>query len=88
LKPRGSFVTTLPSLAFAVDKVASLFAHTHVDVVNVKSRPADLQLLAAWLEAGLEVPLASTIPVRDVAQGLAQLKKTGGRIAVRVKDGF
>ena len=39
-----------------------------------------------WL--GLEVPLVSTIPVRDVAQGLARLQRSGGRIAVRVADGF
>jgi NADPH:quinone reductase-like Zn-dependent oxidoreductase len=88
LKTRGTFVTTLPSLAFAVDKIHSLFTGTRVDFVNVKSRPADLRLLASWLEEGLEVPLASTIPVRDIAQGLARLHKAGGRIAVRVEGGF
>jgi NADPH:quinone reductase-like Zn-dependent oxidoreductase len=88
LKPGGTFVTTLPSLAFAVDKIHSLFSRTRVDFVNVKSRPADLRLLASWLEDGLEVPLASTIPVREIAQGLAHLQKAGGRIAVRVADGF
>ena len=88
LKAGGTFVTTLPSLSFATDKFASLFASSRVGFVNVKSRPADLKLLATWLEEGLEVPLASTIPVRKVAQGLAQLQRTGGRIAVRVADGF
>jgi NADPH:quinone reductase-like Zn-dependent oxidoreductase len=88
LKTEGAFVTTLPSIAFAADKVASLFARTRVHFVNVKSRPADLKLLAQWLNEGLEVPLATTIAVRDVAQGLAQLQKAGGRIAVRVADGF
>ena len=88
LKPGGTFVTTLPSLAFAVDKLRSLFSGTRVDFVNVKSRSADLRLLASWLADGLEVPLASTIPVRDVAQGLARLQKAGGRISVRVADGF
>ena len=88
LKPGGAFVTTLPSLKFATDKFASFFARTRVEFVNVKSRPADLKLLATWLEEGLEVPLVSTIPVRDVAQGLARLQRSGGRIAVRVADGF
>lgn len=88
LKSGGAFVSTLPSLDFAVDKLASLFASTRVHFVNVKSRPADLKLLATWLEQGLEVPLAATIPVREIAQGLAQLQKAGGRIAVRVADGF
>jgi len=88
LKTGGAFVTTLPSFTFARDWAASLFARTRVHFVNVKSRPADLELLAGWLEQGLEVPLAATIPVRDLAQGLAQLQKSGGRISVRVADGF
>jgi NADPH:quinone reductase-like Zn-dependent oxidoreductase len=88
LKPGGAFVTTLPSLEFAVDKVHSHFSPTRVHFVNVKSRPADLKLLASWLEDGLEVPLASSIAVRDVAEGLLHLQRTGGRIAVRVADGF
>jgi NADPH:quinone reductase-like Zn-dependent oxidoreductase len=88
LRPGGAFVTTLPSLAFAGDKIHSLFTGTRVHFVNVKSRPADLRLLASWLEDGLPVPLASTIPVREVAQGLARLQRAGGRIAVRVADGF
>jgi NADPH:quinone reductase-like Zn-dependent oxidoreductase len=88
LNPGGAFVTTLPSLAFAADKLYSLFSRTRVHFANVKSRPADLKLLASWLEEGLEVPVASTIDVRDVAAGLRRLQKTGGRIAVRVADGF
>jgi NADPH:quinone reductase-like Zn-dependent oxidoreductase len=88
LKIGGAFVTTLPSFALAADKAASLVARTRVHFVNVKSRPADLDLLGGWLEKGLEVPLAATIPVRDLAKGLAQLQQSGGRISVRVADGF
>ena len=88
LKPGGAFVTTLPSLAFAVDKIGSLFSKTRVHFVNVKSRRADLELLGSWLADGLEVPLASTIAVRDVGAGLERLQRSGGRVAVRVTDGF
>jgi NADPH:quinone reductase-like Zn-dependent oxidoreductase len=88
LKSGGAFVTTLPSTAFALDTVHSLFTGTRAHLVLVKSRHADLALLASWLEAGLEVPLASTIPVRDVAKGLLVLQKSGGRMGVRVADGF
>jgi NADPH:quinone reductase-like Zn-dependent oxidoreductase len=88
LKPGGAFVTTLPSLAFAADKVRTLFCETRVHFVNVKSRPKDLALLATWLEDGLEVPLMKTIPVRDVAKGLAEIQKAGGRVSVQVADGF
>jgi NADPH:quinone reductase len=88
LQPGGAFVSTLPSLAFVVDKLQSFVASTRVHFVNVKSRPADLRLLASWLADGLEVPLASTIPVRDVAKGLEQLQRAGGRVAVQVAEGF
>jgi NADPH:quinone reductase len=88
LKDGGAFVSTLPSLAWATDKVASLFTRTRVHFLNVKSRAADLRLLATWLEEGLQVPLVKTVPVREVATALAQLQKTGGRYSVRVADGF
>ncbi len=88
LKPNGTYVTTLPSLAFVVDKFRSLLAGSRVGFVNVKSRATDLRLLASWLEDGLDVSVLSTIPVREVPAGLRRLKEGGGRIAVRVADGF
>ena len=88
LVPGGAFVTTLPSLSFLADKLASLFSRTRVHFIGVKSRPADLQLLGGWLADGLEVPLAATFPVRDVARGLTQLQQSGGRISIHVADGF
>ncbi len=90
LKPGGRFVTTLPTLDFALDKVASLFSSTGIRLVMVKSRPADLDLLGQWLTSGLEVPLDTTVPVRNVADALARLERGGvvGRIAVDVAGGF
>lgn len=85
---RGAFDTKLPSLDFAADKLASVLSDSRAAFVNAKGRRADLQLLAKWLEAGLKVPLAAIIPVRDVAQGLAKLRQAGGRIAVRVDGGL
>jgi NADPH:quinone reductase-like Zn-dependent oxidoreductase len=88
LKPGGTYVTTFPSVAFAIDKVASWFSRTRVRFIQVKSRPADLELLGKWLQEGLEVPLVGSVAVRDVARGLLQLQQSGGRISVRVADGF
>ena len=88
LKKGGAFISTLPSPGLFADKLRAIFSSTRVDFVNVKSRPADLALLGKWLEEGLEVPLASTIEVRDVAKGLAHLMKSGGRVAVNVASGF
>lgn len=78
----------LPPLSPTVEALRLPYSLSRVHFVNVKSRPADLQRLAIWLEQGLEVPLAETIPVREIAGGLAQLQRAGGRIAVRVADGF
>ncbi|MEO8069684.1 MAG: NAD(P)-dependent alcohol dehydrogenase [Flavobacteriales bacterium] len=90
LKPGGAFVTTLPSVAFFIDKLASLFSSTRVGFLNVKARPADLNQLAEWMMSGMQVTVDHTIPVRDVAKSMAKLKNGGvvGRIVVDVKDSF
>ena len=88
LKSGGAFVTTLPSAAFAADKVRSLFTPTRAHFVNVKSRPADLELLASSLEGGLEVPLASTIPVRRSPRGSRGSRSPADASLCRVADGF
>jgi NADPH:quinone reductase len=90
LKPGGAYVTTLPSLQFAADKLVSLCSRTRVSIVLVKSRPSDLQQLSAWLSTGLEVPIDSVIAVKDVAAGLNRLMNGNslGRIAVQVHNGF
>jgi NADPH:quinone reductase len=90
LKAGGSFVTTLPSLAFAADKLASLFSSSSAQFAMVKARDKDLELLAKWLDAGFEVSIDSTLPVRDVAKGLLRYKKGEfvGRIVIDVANGF
>lgn len=88
LAPGGAYVTTLPSGSLFADKLTTMFAATSAHFVNVKSRAGDLALVAGWLDTGLQVPLTDTIAVRDVAQGLAALRKSGGRVAVRVAGGF
>ena len=90
LKPGGVFVTTLPSLAFAVDKILSLFSSTSVGFVLVKGKKADLTLLAELLADVLKMPIDSVIPVRDVAKGLTRLKngEVLGRVAVEVANQF
>ncbi|MBP7409867.1 MAG: NAD(P)-dependent alcohol dehydrogenase [Flavobacteriales bacterium] len=90
LNPKGHFVTTLPSLNFMVDKLASLFASTGVHFVNVKCKPADLELLGRWLAEGLNVHVDHVVEVRDVAKSLARLHAGGvlGRVVVDVHGKF
>jgi NADPH:quinone reductase len=90
LKRGGTFVTTLPSLSFVVDKARSVLSSSRVGLVGVKSRPRDLEKLAEWLGSGLTVPIEATVPVRDVGKGLARLLEGQvlGRLSVDVLNGF
>jgi NADPH:quinone reductase-like Zn-dependent oxidoreductase len=90
IKSGGMYVTTLPSLPFLADKLRSVVAASGVAMMSVKSKPADLHLLGSWLESGLAITINSTIPVREVALGLARLKRgeVMGRVAVDVINGF
>ncbi|HEX4231037.1 MAG TPA: NAD(P)-dependent alcohol dehydrogenase [Bryobacteraceae bacterium] len=82
----GTYVTTLPSLAFVVDKLSSLVAGTRCALVTVKSKPADLRILGEWLTGGLPVPVARTIPLVEVPETLAQLARgeMQGRVVVEM----
>jgi NADPH:quinone reductase-like Zn-dependent oxidoreductase len=86
----GAYVTTLPSLAFFLDKLVSIASPTRAHFVIVKPRAQDLDLLGKWLSQGLKVPIFQTIKVRDVAAGLKRLQAGAvhGRIAVDVAGGW
>jgi NADPH:quinone reductase-like Zn-dependent oxidoreductase len=90
VKPGGAYVTTLPSLTFAIDKVKSLFASQRCGVVFVKSLSSDLEIIGKWVAEGMKVPIATTLPVRDVRQGIEKMMsgEMKGRIAIDVAGGF
>jgi NADPH:quinone reductase-like Zn-dependent oxidoreductase len=90
LKDGGAFVTTLPSIAFVIDKLKSLNSRSSVSLAYVKSTNKDLETLADWLEAGLEVAVDSTYPVREITKAFAKYKQGDslGRIVITVDNGF
>ena len=90
LKPGGVYVTTLPSLPYFIDRIKCMASPSKARFVNVKCRPADLDQVARWLEAGDQIAIDSTIPVREVATGLARIDRgeAVGRIVVDVQQGF
>lgn len=90
LNRNGKFVSTLPSMNYLIDKMASLFSSTSVHFVGVKCEPADLELLGRWMTNGLEVHIDHVVDVSDVSQSIIRLQKGGvvGRIVVDVHDKF
>jgi NADPH:quinone reductase-like Zn-dependent oxidoreductase len=90
LKRGGTFVTTLPSMAFAADKLMSLASSSRVQMVYVKANNRDLTLLGQWLSEGMEIPVDLTYPVTKLDQALSRYEKGEflGRILVDVWNGF
>jgi NADPH:quinone reductase-like Zn-dependent oxidoreductase len=90
LKRGGTFVTTLPSMAFAADKLMSLASSSRVQMVYVKANNRDLTLLGEWLSEGMEIPVDLTYPVTKLDQALSRYEKGEflGRILVDVWNGF
>jgi NADPH:quinone reductase len=86
LNKGGSYITTLPSLPFALDKLSSLLTDSRCAFVNVKSKPADLSTLAEWLSSGLDVHVDRTIPLTEVPQNLERLAQGEvlGRVVVEI----
>ena len=90
LSRRGAYVTTMPSLDFAVDKLTSLLTKTSAQWVQVAPRAADLEQLGIWLSSGLSIPIDRVISPGDIATGLERLRqgKVLGKIAIDFSHGF
>ena len=90
LRSGGTYLPTVPSPAMIVGKLASLFTAQRMRFVVVDSRRADLETLAAWVEAGMRVPIEATFPVRDAAKAIEAITSGGrrGRVAITVADGW
>lgn len=86
----GVYVTTLPGPALVLHLGLSLFTATRAKMVIVKNRAEDLALLGRWLTEGMKVPIDSTVPVRDVVEGIRRMAAGDmrGRIGVDVIGGF
>lgn len=90
LTDSGVFVTTLPSVSFALGKLSTLLSSRRCALVMVESRRDDLEQLGRWLADGLAAPIAERVPVRDAAAALEHVTAGGllGKVAVDVIGGF
>jgi NADPH:quinone reductase-like Zn-dependent oxidoreductase len=86
LSKNGTFITTLPSFAFVVDKLSSYLSSSRCAIVMVKSKPADLRLLGEWLGDGLTVAVDRTISLTEVPENLARMARGEvlGRVVVQI----
>lgn len=86
LSPTGAYVTTLPSPAFALGKLRTLFSSRTCEFVVVQSKRADLELIGGWLADGMQAPVDSRYPVTELKDALEALAAGGrtGRIVIDV----
>lgn len=90
LRRGGAMVTTMPSPGLVLGKLMSAASSRRATFVMVRSRRADLETLAGWIEGGLAVPIDSRYPLREASQALARLERGGmkGRVVVDVIGGL
>lgn len=87
LGPKGGYLTLLPSLGLVTGIIATLFSGRSCSFVAVKSVPADLEQLAAWVVEGkLRVELGGRFALADAQQAIDTFAagSAAGKIAITV----
>ena len=90
LKPKGTYVATLPSVSLFAAKFWGMFTRKRSDFVGCRSKTADLELIGEWLKNGMPVALDSTFPVKDVTEAMIRQRnpEKNGRVVVKVFGGW
>jgi NADPH:quinone reductase-like Zn-dependent oxidoreductase len=85
----GAFVSTVPSPALFLGKAIAALSLQRCEFGSVRPVSDDLEQLAAWLQSGLQAPINSRFPVKDLGPALAALTAGAvrGRIVVQVNGG-
>lgn len=90
LTSTGTFVSTVPKLHVIASHLQTMyFTQQRARLVVVRSRRADLELLASWAQAGRLTPVIDrVVPMVDIAQAQKQLatKRTRGKIVIQIND--
>jgi len=91
LKPKGTYVVTIPSMGFLTAKFLSLFNGKKASFVECKSVSKDLELVSGWLSSGeLKIDIDSTYSIKDIGDALKRQvdKAKVGRIVIQVEEGW
>lgn len=87
LSERGVLVTTVPNIAHGLDIVRSLASRQRMRLVAVRSRRADLALIADLLSRGALTPVIDRVlPLAEIADAHRHLatKHAQGKVVLRV----
>jgi D-arabinose 1-dehydrogenase-like Zn-dependent alcohol dehydrogenase len=90
LNPGGTYLTTLPGPGIFLSMPVARLQGKHAGFAGVLAKRADFELLAKWVSEGMQIPIDSTYPVRDVGKAIGRMTQGGmkGRIVVTVEGGF
>jgi NADPH:quinone reductase-like Zn-dependent oxidoreductase len=87
LKPRGIYVSTVPSIRLVMQQGLSWLSAKRARLVVVNSNRADLERLGQWLQDGGVRPVIDRVlPLTQVAEGQAHVetKRARGKVVIRV----
>ncbi len=88
LNNKGRYVTTLPALSVILNSITGIFSSKKARMINVKSRPQDLQLITEMIENGQLKPVIDKIYPLDKVREAHRYSETGrvvGKIALSLK---
>lgn len=87
LKPKGTYVTTLPSLGLVGGMLRAAFSTKKARMLIVKNAAADFEQISRWFDDGKLTPvLDRAYPLAEVQQALTRLR-TGdvrGKLAITI----
>lgn len=90
LKPKGTYVTTIPDGAHMGGKLHSIFSSKRCRCVFVASRTTDLEKLGGWLAGGLDAGIDSRFPIKDITAAFERQVDSArsGKVVVDVEGGW
>lgn len=89
LKPKGTYISTVPSLKIIIEQFWNLFRRKKAKLVVVKSKRDDLQWFASKIKKGDIQPVISEVhPFEDIAlaQQHIETKRAKGKVILKMED--
>ncbi len=88
LNNKGRYVTTLPAVSVIINSITGIFSSKKAKIINVKSKPQDLQLITEMIENGKVKPIIDKIYALDdirEAHRYSETRRVVGKLALSIK---